>query len=340
MCAALRTLLQMQLLLVACLVLGVAAGPFARIASPQPGQGAGGGGGGGSGGSGRKGKAATDVTVDPNAVFFGRLEKDNAAAFDMLSRLMTAKDGWTKVATNQGVTVERRSLAPGSFVDPDDAAKAGKHACVKSTGLMNCDAESVFKMFMDRDRVREYNEHVSELRDVHYFPKKSKDNFSKITWACGPPYGPFKARDFVSVVHFQRFANGTYVILNRPAYHSGWGPTPDKFVRATVLLAGNVMEPRGPDGQQCFITQIAHVNPGGICDTPAVAFIINKLCATGPPAFIRKLEQAVRRTAPSRKSSLRNPFANLQLPALPEIRPPKALEDLSARLPRWARGGK
>lgn len=202
-------------------------------------------------GSSKKSKRASNQ--NSNAVFFSKIDQDNDAAFGMLSHLLTTKDGWTHVATNNGVVVERRSLAPGPFVDQSDAAKAGKHACVKSSGLMNCDAESVFKMFMDRTRVREYNEHVTELRDVHLFPRKSSDNFSKITWACGPKYGPFKPRDFISVVHFQKYSNGTYVILNRPAYHPDWPPNPSKFVRATVLLAGNVMEPRN-NGKQCYIT--------------------------------------------------------------------------------------
>ena len=42
--------------------------------------------------------------------------------------------------------------------------------------------------------------------------------------------------------------------------------------------------------------QVAHVNPGGAGDTAAVAFVINKLCAVGPPTFIRKLEIAAQKS--------------------------------------------
>jgi hypothetical protein len=70
------------------------------------------------------------------------------------------------------------------------------------------------------------------------------------------------------------------------------------------------MEPRGPNGKQCFLTQIAHVNPGGVADTPAVAWVINKLCATGPPNFIRKLEKAAKRSA-----RISSPFAGLRFPS-------------------------
>jgi hypothetical protein len=33
-----------------------------------------------------------------------------------------------------GVSVERRSLPAGTFVDATDAAKGSKHACVRSSG--------------------------------------------------------------------------------------------------------------------------------------------------------------------------------------------------------------
>lgn len=33
-----------------------------------------------------------------------------------------------------GVSVQRRSLPAGSFVDSSDAEKGSKHACVKSSG--------------------------------------------------------------------------------------------------------------------------------------------------------------------------------------------------------------
>lgn len=113
----------------------------------------------------------------------------------------------------------------------------------------------------------------------------------------GPKYGPFKARDFASVVNFKRFNNGTFMIINRPAYHPDYPPT-SKYVRATTLLVGNIIEPyKGKFNEDhTRITQVAHVNPGGAGDTSAVAYIINKLCAVGPPNFIRKLELAAQKS--------------------------------------------
>jgi hypothetical protein len=105
----------------------------------------------------------------------------------------------------------------------------------------------------------------------------------------GPKYGPLKARDFLSVVSFFRFDNGTNIILNRPAYHDDYPPSKE-YVRATILLAGNIIEPYGRN--QTKLTTIAHVNPGGGADTAVIAWMINKMCAIGPPTFMRKLEEA------------------------------------------------
>ena len=113
----------------------------------------------------------------------------------------------------------------------------------------------------------------------------------------GPNYGPMKARDFVSIVNYRKYDNGTYIILNRPAYHPEYPPS-NKFVRATVLLAGNIIEPYGIDKKQTKVTQIAQINPGGGADTPAIAWMINKLCALGPPTFMKKLETTAKSISP------------------------------------------
>ena len=247
--------------------------------------------------------------------FFDNVDEHNKEAAAMLSELFSATSGWEYVNTKDGVIVEKRTLPAGSFVDASDAEKGSKHACVKSTGVVKAPLDVVFELFTDNSRVSEYNEHCKVMKDVHQFPQKGKAPFAgdsgadgmgggstKITWASSPKYGPLKARDFVSVVNYRRFKNGTAVILNRPAYHPKYPPS-KKFVRATVLLAGNMLEPHGPDGQHCKLTQIAHVNPGGGADTAAMAWIINKLCSVGPPTFIRKLERAAQLTASARAAA-------------------------------------
>eukprot|EP01038_Epipyxis_sp_PR26KG_P007752 gene7752-10530_t len=224
--------------------------------------------------------------------FIDLIDCQNKEALTILERILSTKDGWEFVTNRDGVVVERRYMSSGSFVSPEDAAKGSKHACVKSSGIINAPPEAVFKLFLDNTRVREYNEHCINIKDVLYLPRIVGNQWSKLVWASGPKYGPFKARDFFSVVNYIQYSNGTSLILNRPAYRDDYKPS-SKFIRATVLLAGNVIAPYGKD--QTYLTQVAHLNPGGGADTKAAAWIINKLCAVGPPGFIRKLERAAQK---------------------------------------------
>ena len=151
------------------------------------------------------------------------------------------------------------------FYTPIDASKGSKHACVKASAIIDAPPEAVFNLFIDNSRVTEYNDHCIEVRDIKHFDTITSANkiqmWSKIAWACSPKYGPLKPRDFCSIVHFVKYPNGTSVILNRPAYDQSCSPN-NEYVRATILLAGNVLRPYG--NGKTHITQIAHVNPGTI----------------------------------------------------------------------------
>ena len=93
------------------------------------------------------------------------------------------------------------------------------------------------------------------------------------------------------------------MITNRPAYHPDFPPN-SKYVRATLLLVGNIIEPVNSLGREQYtrLTQVAHINPGGAADTSAAAFVINKLCAVGPPSFIKKLEAAAQKSDRMKKN--------------------------------------
>lgn len=254
--------------------------------------------------------------------FWSAFDQDNEHALGLLTQLDNT-EGWTYVTEKLGVLVEKKIIDAGEFVDKADAEKGSKHACVKSSAVLDASPESVFNLFADNLRVKEYNEHCAGITDIKVQPKVNygdptssapstqadadaaalsttnglssalKQTWSKISHAVTPHYNPFKSRDFLSVVHYQKYANGTSVILNRPAYLSSHRPS-DSHVRATVLLAGNIIRPHGAFRNQTHLTLIAQVNPGGGADTPAAAWLLNKLCAVGPPAFIRRLEAAAK----------------------------------------------
>ena len=224
--------------------------------------------------------------------FFNNLEKYNKAALGDLNKLLIKDDNWHLVAEKDGVIVERRYLHAGIFVDKDDAEKGTKHACIKSSAIIDAKPSDVFDLFVDSSRINEFNEHVITNKDVYFFRKKSKNEWSKISYATGPRMGPFKPRDFCSVVNFMKNSDGSYLILNRPAYYSKTKSN-DKYVRATVLLAGNIIQPYG--NNKTLLTLIAHINPGGNADTKAAAWVINNLCSVGPPNFMRKIERTIQK---------------------------------------------
>jgi hypothetical protein len=257
---------------------------------------------------------------DDDSHFLSNVEKDNKDALYTLFYLVNSTDGWYNIGTRKGVTVERRYLTPsGSFVSKADASKGFKHACVKSTAILDVSPDHVFNLLADSKRAREYNDHIKTNRDVIHLPAQSNNNnnnfshWTKCTWAATAKNGIFKPRDFLTVAHFTRYDNGTSIMLNRPAYLKSHQPT-DKYVRATVLLAGNIIRPHGLYGNQTHLTMLAQINPGGISDTPAAAWIINKLCASGPPSFIRQLEHAAQKTklsiSTSKRSRLLSPLSS------------------------------
>jgi len=80
------------------------------------------------------------------------------------------------------------------------------------------------------------------------------------------------------------------VVINLPADHPSAAPNSD-HVRSEVLLAGYVLRPLGP-----YVTELTTVTAidagGGVANSAAGAGIVNKLAATTPVFFIRRLEAA------------------------------------------------
>ena len=195
----------------------------------------------------------------------------NGSISDLLLQLAKSDEGWSFVTFRDGVRVLKRFLRAGPFVSAKDSQRGEKHVCVKSFGYLDATPEAVFRMFVDKSYVRSYNEHIVAMEDRAEFlptsstslqtqPEGLKYYWSKLTWSSTPSYGLlFKARDFFSVVHFRALQDGSYIVVNRPAYHSSDTATgkkgEGKFVRATILLAGNIIRPVP-----------GHQNKVGCCD--------------------------------------------------------------------------
>ncbi|CAN0423655.1 unnamed protein product, partial [Hapterophycus canaliculatus] len=97
--------------------------------------------------------------------------------------------------------------------------------------IISVPPEVVYLLFADNSRVREYNEHCREVKDLEVL---SQD--SKITWAASGRMGPFKARDFCTLVHFRTLSDGTLAQVSRPVEHPA-APRSSRYVRSEILLA-------------------------------------------------------------------------------------------------------
>jgi len=202
-------------------------------------------------------------------------------------------DGWTFVSEDTSghdpITVYKKTVPPGTHVQSAsgeaDEAAAEKHACIKVTALLNAAPHDLYQLFLDNSRVSEYNEHCALLEDVEVC---SRD--TKVSWSVTGAFGPFKPREFVTMVHYTKKTKAL-VVVNRPATHAS-KPVKSKYQRGEILLAGNIMEPVEGQPSQTRFTMITHVNPGGVVDNPLCAKIMNRLSASAPIEFVQKLEVA------------------------------------------------
>ncbi|KAG5177967.1 hypothetical protein JKP88DRAFT_330860 [Tribonema minus] len=153
-------------------------------------------------------------------------------------------------------------------------------------GTLAAHAEDLFALFQSNDRVHEYNDNCADVRDLEVVSQHSK-----ITWARSPRFGPFKARDFVTVVSYTTLADGTLAVVNRPVNHAAAPATKD-YVRAEILIATNMMRANAHDPRKTDFVTVAHVNPGGVADSTLGANVVNMLCAQAPLKLLQALERA------------------------------------------------
>ena len=228
------------------------------------------------------------------------LDEANARSLRVLRDAAAAE--WDVVKTTpSGVTGAKRTFAAREYDDAFapaevarrivDPARAAKFAGVRGEGVIDAPPAAVFALFLDNARVRDYNKNCADVRDLALL-----DATTKLTWARTPRYGPFPARDFVTVTHFALDEpTGTLYVVNRPAEHAAYprAGADAKYCRAEVLLGGQIIAPRD-GGRRCHLTTIGHFNPGGKADNAAVAAIINTLCARDPVAFIEGVRGSVK----------------------------------------------
>eukprot|EP01035_Chromulina_nebulosa_P018524 gene18524-24242_t len=199
----------------------------------------------------------------------------NDATLDKVLKLIDKSDrGWTLIRSEDGIDVYRKFFGNGPV--------ANKYACVKCSAIINSSLPNVYALFENDDRVREYNTFVEFSRDIEMVAENTK-----VVWTASPPIFPFKARDFCTVVHHRKLKDGTIIVLNRPYLHPN-APLTSKYVRASIILGANIMQPIPNQPNKCKLTMLTQLDPGGF----APPMIVNHISSLGPIGFIKNVEKA------------------------------------------------
>eukprot|EP01039_Chlorochromonas_danica_P000263 gene263-282_t len=196
--------------------------------------------------------------------------------------MMDANDaGWKLIKSEDGYEVYRKFMGAGL---------GSQFACVKAYGVIRAPPKKVLELFEDNTRVREYNTLFEKGRDIEVVGENTK-----VVWAASSPIFPFKPRDFCTVVHIRQLKDGTFVVLNRATKHPDVPVLPN-YVRGSIVLGANIIQPIPGKSNMCRLTMITQVDPGGF----APPMIINHLCSLGPIGFLRNIQSAVL-SKPSKK---------------------------------------
>lgn len=98
---------------------------------------------------------------------------------------------------------------------------------------------------------------------------------TKVVWAASAPIFPFKPRDFCTVVHIRQLKDGTFVVLNRATKHPDVPVLPN-YVRGSIVLGANIIQPIPGKSNMCRLTMITQVDPGGFAP-PMIINHVRKL---------------------------------------------------------------
>mmetsp|Transcript_4041 Transcript_4041/g.12143 ORF Transcript_4041/g.12143 Transcript_4041/m.12143 type:complete len:294 (-) Transcript_4041:277-1158(-) len=207
-----------------------------------------------------------------------------------------SESGWIQIKAEKGIKVWRKRA--GSKPGGSRRAKLeNKLHVVKAEGVINAPPKKVYEVFTDNSRIFEFNKLCSAIKDLEIV-----NNDTKIVWSSSRQLGPFRPRDFVTLVHTKKRSPGTYMVLSRAVEVAEARPTKE-YVRGEILLAGHLMAPVPGKPSKTKFSTIVQVNPGGFAESLLGMRIINRLCSSGPFNFILNLERAALRRPRKAKSA-------------------------------------
>ena len=196
---------------------------------------------------------------------------------------VTTSERFERVADDSGVTVYRH---------------AEDRDVLKATATIDAPLEAVVRVLKNSSRSSEYNEHCNELKEIASF-----DDESQITWSSTAAIGPFKARDFLTAVHWRAVdqdgdgVDETVALVNHAVDDYAGAPErdDDKYVRSEVRLGCQLLRRSAEDPSKTEVTLVSAVDCGGAADTPVGQAVARKMAETGPVTFFKALEASARR---------------------------------------------
>ena len=214
---------------------------------------------------------------------------------------------WNKLLEKDGVSIWRSNVdvknystetSTSACISTSTSTEAD-YATIRSEAIMTASPKEVYELFMDNDRVHEYNDNCKELKDIEHISSNAK-----ISWSATPKMGPFAARDFVTLVTFQPLhgdnssmqVQQSYVSLAVHIDHPKLAPPTDGYVRSQIQLAATFMHaiPGRPDLTRLVqVTQVGEL--GGVADSPIARRITSNLAEKAPVEFMKKFNNAVNR---------------------------------------------
>jgi START domain len=230
------------------------------------------------------------------------IDSDTSESVNLMWRMKAegAVHGWTPIDDGTSpVAMHRRSVSNHpSYLHGRDKESSSRHDMVRAVGILDAPPAHIFKLIKDNSFILQCNENIVSIRDLHYFPHKyrfSYDIQTKVAVSIVRPkntiLGLIVPREFHTIVSFIRFMNGTYAVLNRPAYILKEDSSSSSMVvKGSMLFSCNLLEPYGVN--QTRLTQYLQINPGGAADTAAVAWILNRKHLS-TYAYIKQIERAI-----------------------------------------------
>ncbi|GMH99156.1 hypothetical protein TrLO_g6896 [Triparma laevis f. longispina] len=240
---------------------------------------------------GRRGSGAGEIATSSGLTDdqITELLQQSAALYKYVSTSVFERDEiWEQVNVKDGVTVWR------THFDIKRGEGRSEAPIIKARTVMDKPPAEVFALFCDDERVAEYNDNCQELEDLIQI-HNTENSQTKLNWCATGRFGPFKARDFLTMVHNQRHGESDgYSSVACNVELDNVCPKKDGYVRSAIELSASFMRPVPGDPSKTEFIQITQIGElGGVADSSVAKKLSEKLVLNAPVDFLSRFNQAV-----------------------------------------------